>query len=113
MYSILGCKFRINWKRDEEGEFVTDSKGNRVSTVEEYDSDWGELFFDLIYVAMAFQLGDIIADGVEKEDYGHTAAFFVSIYLVMHDAWFTRVTYYARFFSVGLLHQIVDILQGK
>ena len=81
--------------------------------MDEYDSDWGELFFDLIYVAMAFKLGDIIADGVEDENYGETALFFFSIYVVMNDAWFSRVTYYSRFYAVGLVHQVVDILEGK
>ena len=104
---------RINWKVDENGEFVTDSKGNRLSTVDEYDSDWGELFFDLIYVAMAFKLGDIVAEGVEDENYAETALFFFSIYVVMNDAWFARVTYYSRFYAVGLVHQVVDILEGK
>lgn len=81
---------------------------------EEIESDWAELFFDLIYVAMAFKLGDLIKEEIGKKEFSFSSSFvfFFGQFLPMYEAWYRRTNYMAKFVGDSLFHKAVDIVEN-
>lgn len=79
---------------------------------QEIETNWAELFFDLIYVAVAFKLGDQIAEDIEAGEFGKMLLFFFGQYCPLFYAWFTRMIYFSRFETISLFHRMRDVLEA-
>lgn len=77
---------------------------------EELES-WKELYFDLIYVAMAFNLGKVLEELIDDgEDDFLSIIYFLAQFLPMYIAWFIRVSYLSRYSTNSYFHGLVDII---
>ena len=57
--------------------------------------NWGDLFFDLFYVAAAYNLANIIRESLT----GEGLLYFVGCFLGIYHLWWDRAHYFARFFT--------------
>ena len=57
--------------------------------------NWGDLFFDLFYVAAAYNLANIIRESLT----GEGLLYFVGCFLSIYHLWWDRTHYFARFFT--------------
>jgi hypothetical protein len=73
---------------------------------------WGSLFFDLIYVGVAFQLGHLVLDSVENDRTIEGIGLFVAIFSVLEMCWQTKMGFDARFNADDLFHRFFQIIQG-
>lgn len=73
---------------------------------------WGSLFFDLIYVGVAFQLGKLLTDGLKTGHFPEAFGTFVAIYLGFENIWFLKLTFDGRYDVDDLFHRILQIFQG-
>lgn len=73
---------------------------------------WGSLFFDLIYVGVAFQLGHLVHDSLEKDQTIEGIGLFIAIFSTLEMCWQTKMSFDARFNADDLFHRIFQIIQG-
>jgi len=73
--------------------------------------DWSSLFFDLIYVATAFQEGKLLSDTLRTERYVGFLYFYAT-FAVLYTCWSLKLHYSARFNSPDVAHKLFDILEG-
>lgn len=71
-------------------------------------TNWGDLFFDLIYVGAAFSLGKMLKADMTWSGLGTCCAMF----LALMQAWYNKVSYCARLGNVDLLHKLVDYVES-
>jgi hypothetical protein len=72
----------------------------------EHKIDWADLFFDLTYVAAAFQLGHMFIYEVSW-----LGAFeFAVVALCLHDAWRFKTLHDSTFAATDVVHKLLDIL---
>lgn len=72
----------------------------------EHIVDWADLFFDLTYVAAAFQLGKMFISEVSW-----LAAFkFAVVALCLHDAWRFKTLHDSTFCATDVVHKLLDII---
>jgi low temperature requirement protein LtrA len=71
-------------------------------------TDWFDLFFDLIFVAIALQLGTFLSYSVNRIG----ALYFVSMVLTILGSWATKHNYEARIDTEDLFHKLVDVLEA-
>jgi low temperature requirement protein LtrA len=71
-------------------------------------TNWGDLFFDLIYVGAAFSLGKMLKADMTWSGLGACSAMF----LALMQAWYNKVSYCARLDNVDLLHKLVDYVES-
>eukprot|EP00924_Labyrinthula_sp_SR-Ha-C_P002414 maker-scaffold_16-snap-gene-3.15-mRNA-1 protein AED:0.23 eAED:0.23 QI:49/1/1/1/1/1/2/126/693 len=79
---------------------------------EHMESDWADVFFDLIFVAMAFKLGKQISHDIKNLDIHYSLLFFFAQYLPMYAVWYRRTNYIARFTSDSLFHDLLSIVEN-
>lgn len=81
---------------------------------EEFETDWAELFFDLIYVSMVFKLGDVLGEELSNPVFDSQLAilFFLGQFLPVYEAWHRRANYLARFVANSLVHKLIDITEN-
>jgi hypothetical protein len=69
-------------------------------------TNWGDLFFDVFYVAAAYNLGNMLKDTPSKEGLLYTAGIFFPIM----NVWSFKVYYDSRFYYVNdYYHRIYEI----
>ena len=68
------------------------------------------MFFDLIYVAMAFKLGDQLADDLDNRRYGDMIFFFLAQFCPMYVVWFSRTTFLSQFITDSFFHSVADVV---
>eukprot|EP00924_Labyrinthula_sp_SR-Ha-C_P006959 snap_masked-scaffold_8-processed-gene-5.27-mRNA-1 protein AED:1.00 eAED:1.00 QI:0/0/0/0/1/1/5/0/669 len=79
---------------------------------DELETDWLELFYDLIYVAAAFQLGEQLEADVSKENFSNGLLFFCAQYSAMFTIWVSRTFYVSRFIVRSTYHKILDMFEA-
>eukprot|EP00924_Labyrinthula_sp_SR-Ha-C_P003049 maker-scaffold_50-snap-gene-0.3-mRNA-1 protein AED:0.00 eAED:0.00 QI:66/1/1/1/1/1/2/113/635 len=79
---------------------------------EELETEWAELFFDLIFVAMAFKLGHQLEEDITDGEYGRAVLTLVAEFAPMFCVWFLRVFFLGRFVCKSLFHKGLDVLEG-
>ena len=68
--------------------------------------DWADLFFDLTYVAAAYQLGVLLKAEVTWSGSWH----YVALALAMLDAWKFKTLHDSTFEAQDVAHKLVDVL---
>ena len=71
-------------------------------------SVWGQLFFDLIYVGVAFKLGEVFKAGLKVEvvngkqkqtNFLGNFGVFIAMYVILEMMWATKLAFDARFIA--------------
>ena len=78
----------------------------------EHHTVWGSLFFDLIYVGVAYQLGNILGDGLKNDDFLASLGLFIALYTSMEMQWMNKLYFDARFEAGDLFHRVWQIVIG-
>jgi hypothetical protein len=73
---------------------------------------WGSLFFDLTYVGVAYQLGNIIVTGLKEGNFIGALGLFVAIYFTLEMAWFLKLFFDSRFQGDDFIHRLWQIGLG-
>jgi low temperature requirement protein LtrA len=71
-------------------------------------TNWFDLFFDLIFVATAYQLGSLLSASVN----GPGLFFFISLFFSMLFNWQNKLNYDSRIDSDDLFHKLVDFIEA-
>eukprot|EP00924_Labyrinthula_sp_SR-Ha-C_P000954 maker-scaffold_7-snap-gene-9.3-mRNA-1 protein AED:0.00 eAED:0.00 QI:63/1/1/1/1/1/2/38/641 len=79
---------------------------------EELETDWAELFFDLIYVAMAFKLGTQLEDDITAGEFLRAVIVLIAQFSPMFAAWYIRLIYLSRVVTNSLFHKVLDVVEG-
>ena len=70
--------------------------------------DWADLFFDLIYVANAYQLGSLLMRSVSAEG----VLWFYVMFSSLSTTWYYKLAYDCRLVTDDLAHKIVDVVEA-
>ena len=73
--------------------------------------NWGDIFFDLFYVAAAYNLGVLLISAMNKEDWPRGVVYFIGIFGPLYQTWECDVYYNSRFTVVDHFHRIFDVIR--
>ena len=71
-------------------------------------TNWGDLFFDLIYVGAAYQLGELLKSSISLEG----VAYFVVMFYSLADAWHHKLAYDCRVDADDFVHKLIDVVEA-
>ena len=71
-------------------------------------TNWFDLFFDLIFVGAAFQLGSLLKQNVDAGG----CLYFGAIFLSLQGAWSNKLHFDARIDADDIVHKVQDILEA-
>jgi hypothetical protein len=74
----------------------------------EHHVNWGDIFFDLNFVAVAFKTGELLADTLFTHNFVGFF-YFYCLFTTMYECWALKLQYATRFNSTDVLHKFVDI----
>jgi len=81
------------------------------SPVMDVDIGWNTLFFDLFYVAAAYNLGNLLMSGMDEDNYDHTFLNVLGIYGGLYDIFLRASLYDSQFSSRDYAHRIVELMR--
>jgi low temperature requirement protein LtrA len=77
---------------------------------------WGDLFFDLTFVASSFRLGSLLEDVIlhshDNVEFVLGVFVFATLFLVMRSVWGAKLDFAARFGSPDLVHKIFEVFEA-
>ena len=73
---------------------------------------WASLFFDLAYVGIAFQLGNLLAAGVKQKRIVASVGLFIAIFTILEMCWQIKLGFDSRFHADDLFHRVFQITMG-
>ena len=72
---------------------------------------WFDLFFDLLFVGVAFNVGHLIEHLLHDHSFTYVMIKSLSIFFVLFSAWLQNVLYYARFDVHDTFHKMLDVFE--
>ena len=73
--------------------------------------NWGDLFFDLFYVAMAYNLGVMLMSGMNAKHWLRVAIYYVGIFGPLYMTWETSMLYASRYTSLDYAHRLFEVVR--
>ena len=73
--------------------------------------NWGDLFFDLFYVAAAYNLGGMLISALTPQDWPRGLIYYVGIFGPLYNTWETATYYESRYTKVDYAHRLFDIIR--
>jgi len=74
-------------------------------------TDWADLFFDLVVVAILFQIGNVLAAELPKNP-GRAMVFSIILFLFLMENWGSKV-FLRSIFNLGdIYHKFLDLFEG-
>lgn len=73
--------------------------------------NWGDLFFDLFYVAMAYNLGAMLMSALTPQAWPRGLIYYVGIFGPLYTTWETATYYESRYTKVDYAHRLFDIIR--
>ena len=73
--------------------------------------NWGDNFFDLVYVGIAYKLGNMLKNSIREGYFLTGLLYFFAIYMNAYNCWERKMVYDARFETTSIFHKFVDLLQ--
>ena len=73
--------------------------------------NWGDLFFDLFYVAAAYNLGTMLITAINPNDWLRGICYFVGIFGSLFVTWETEVYYASRYTVVDYSHRLFEVIR--
>ena len=74
--------------------------------------NWGDLFFDLFYVAAAYNLGIMLISALNKDDWLRGLIYFVGIFGPLYITWESDTYYSSRYTVVDLSHRLYSMIRS-
>lgn len=71
--------------------------------------NWGDLFFDLFYVAAAYNLGGMLIDAGGKHDWWRGIVYFIAMFGPIYNIWRNDVVHSSRYTLLDYVHRFVDV----
>ncbi|CAB9524706.1 expressed unknown protein [Seminavis robusta] len=71
--------------------------------------NWHDLFFDLIFVAAAYNLGYQLTTGMDSDQWPRAVVYFVGIFGPLYKIWENDVMYASRYTLVDYSHRLVAV----
>mmetsp|Transcript_13831 Transcript_13831/g.30079 ORF Transcript_13831/g.30079 Transcript_13831/m.30079 type:complete len:1067 (+) Transcript_13831:294-3494(+) len=73
--------------------------------------NWGDLFFDLFYVAAAYNLGVMLTSGMNPQDWPRGVIYFIGTFGPMYGSWETSMYYSSRYTVVDYAHRLFEVIR--
>ena len=73
--------------------------------------NWGDLFFDLFYVAAAYNLGTMLITAINPNDWLRGIFYFVGIFGSLFVTWETEVYYASRYTVIDYAHRLFEVVR--
>jgi hypothetical protein len=74
-------------------------------------SEWGDLFYDLFYVAAAYNLGNLLTSALDPNYFEKGIVYFFALFGSLYIAWEESVLYQSRYATGDYFHQFVNLLR--
>ena len=109
---------------DEDGEFVDHDHHHVVPWYappiqrQRWNEDqilphvnWGDLFFDLFYVAMAYNLGVMLVSAMNSENWLRGIIYYVGTFGPLWNSWELSMLYESRYTTVDYYHRLFEVVR--
>jgi hypothetical protein len=73
--------------------------------------NWGDLFFDLFYVAAAYNLGVLLISSMNADDWKRGLVYFIGIFGPLYNTWENDMNYSGRYTVVDHAHRIFEVIR--
>eukprot|EP00571_Detonula_confervacea_P011661 CAMPEP_0172312424 /NCGR_PEP_ID=MMETSP1058-20130122/17467_1 /TAXON_ID=83371 /ORGANISM="Detonula confervacea, Strain CCMP 353" /LENGTH=407 /DNA_ID=CAMNT_0013025873 /DNA_START=13 /DNA_END=1232 /DNA_ORIENTATION=+ len=73
--------------------------------------NWGDLFFDLFYVAAAYNLGGLLISGMNAEEWLRGIIYYVGAFGPLWSTWEISMFYESRYTSVDYAHRLFEVVR--
>mmetsp|Transcript_9273 Transcript_9273/g.19554 ORF Transcript_9273/g.19554 Transcript_9273/m.19554 type:complete len:733 (-) Transcript_9273:105-2303(-) len=73
--------------------------------------NWGDLFFDLFYVAMAYNLGVMLISSLNGQHYLRGAIYYIGTFGPLWNSWETSMFYSSRYTTVDYAHRLFEVVR--
>ena len=73
--------------------------------------NWGDLFFDLFYVAAAYNMGAMLISSMNQYDWLRGSIYFIGIFGPLYLTWETDLYYSSRYTVIDYTHRLVEVLR--
>ena len=73
--------------------------------------NWGDLFFDLFYVAAAYNLGTLLMSTLTPSLYDRGIVYFIGVFGPLYNCWESKLVYESRYSVGDYAHQILEIIR--
>jgi hypothetical protein len=69
--------------------------------------NWGDLFFDLFFVAAAYNLGAMLMSAMNADDWLRGLIYFVGIFGALYQTWYNDLAFSSRYTVLDHVHRLV------
>ncbi|CAJ1964791.1 unnamed protein product [Cylindrotheca closterium] len=69
--------------------------------------NWGDLFFDLFFVAAAYNLGVLLISSMNDTEWVQGMIYFIAIFGAMYQTWYHDLTFSSRYTVLDHFHRLV------
>lgn len=73
--------------------------------------NWGDLFFDLFYVAAAYNLGTLLMSTLIPSLYDRGIVYFIGVFGPLYNCWESKLFYESRYSVGDYAHQILEVIR--
>ena len=73
--------------------------------------NWGDLFFDLFYVAAAYNLGTLLMSTLTPSLYDRGIVYFIGVFGPLYNCWESKLVYESRYSVGDYAHQILEVIR--
>ena len=71
----------------------------------------GDLFFDLFYVVMAYNLGVMVKSSMNGRDWLRGIIYFVGIFGTLWTSWEVSMQYESRYMTIDYSHRLIEVIR--
>ncbi|CAJ1964795.1 unnamed protein product [Cylindrotheca closterium] len=69
--------------------------------------NWGDLFFDLFFVAAAYNLGSLLISSLNDTDWLRGTVYFVGIFGALFQTWYSDLAFSSRYTVLDQVHHLI------
>ena len=73
--------------------------------------NWGDLFFDLFYVAAAYNMGSVLIDSMNPNNWLRGVVYFIGIFGPLYNTWENDLLYSSRYTLVDYSHRLFEVVR--
>jgi len=73
--------------------------------------NWGDIFFDLFYVAAAYNLGSMLISSLSKAQSFRGVVYFIGVFGPLYFMWESKLVYESRYSVVDLAHRLLEVVR--
>jgi Bacterial low temperature requirement A protein (LtrA) len=73
--------------------------------------NWGDLFFDLFYVGIAYNLGTLLISVLTSNEWQRGMVYFFGIFGPLYNMWERKMNYEARYVVLDYAHRVLEVVR--